>query len=376
MPSFSLRPAITVLGACLLVSLPATPAFADEAPTDAASPIIPNNTANTVVNADAAVAAGTVVETALPSNFFTATPVDALFNDINRQVGQQVADANAQLKAATEQFNAQFGTQVVAPSIQAPVLPVAEPAKLNGPDYTWTTDPHAQLMAMKPGAVLHRVEGSMFHAPDIPQESLDAEAQGYSLYGPGTPIYVGEKGFCTLAFAGYDAAGNKVGVTAAHCGQVGEKVLSADSYNLGPSGQIVARVPEKDYALIRFDDNAKITGTYNGVHVSEVGGAPLAPGEVVAKHGVATGTTYGVSLSNAEGLNISQLCAMNGDSGAPLLQGSKVVGMVSGGLIPGAPCTTPWQGPLFSPTLSTRIDRVVADLDARQGIGAGFTPAA
>ena len=64
MPSFSLRPAITVLGACLLVSLPTTPAFADEAPADAASPIIPNNTANTVVNTDAAVAAGTVVETA------------------------------------------------------------------------------------------------------------------------------------------------------------------------------------------------------------------------------------------------------------------------------------------------------------------------
>src|SRR5699024_8638077 len=97
-------------------------------------------------------------------------------------------------------------------------------------------------------------------------------------------------------------------------------------------------------------------------------------GEVLCKQGVATGRTCGNVWAADEGVQISQLCAMVGDSGAPVLAGDRMVGMVSGGVLPDQrySCRTPLQGQLFMPTASTNMDTVLADVDARGGVGAGF----
>jgi len=65
---------------------------------------------------------------------------------------------------------------------------------------------------------------------------------------------------------------------------------------------------------------------------------------------------------------------MVGDSGAPVMAGDRMVGLISGGVLSDQrfSCRTPLQGQLFMPTVSTSMDTVLQDLDARGGVGAGF----
>ena len=92
----------------------------------------------------------------------------------------------------------------------------------------------------------------------------------------------------------------------------------------------------------------------------------------MCKTGVATGTTCSISWLRNESTNLNQLCAMRGDSGAPVYIGKRLVGMISGGMVARGECVTPWQGPLHSPTVSTSMPAVVADMNANGGTGAGF----
>lgn len=266
-----------------------------------------------------------------------------------------------------------------APAEVPPPAPESERAQVSDPNYRWRNDTSSKVLAAKPQAdyVLHRVPGSQFDAPRIPDESNFAASRGNSLYGPGTPIYVGDDTMCTLAVAGTDAEGRKVGITAGHCGEVGDEVSSADSWQVGPSGTVAATNGYYDYALVEFGSNAELTRSYNGVNVDELGGG-VAQGDTVCKHGVATGSDCAVTWTANEEVHVSQLCAMNGDSGAPVLRDGRLVGFVSGGSIPlpGAQhlsCRTPLQGPLHAPTTSIDMDAVLGDLERRGGLGAGFT---
>lgn len=246
------------------------------------------------------------------------------------------------------------------------------------PNYHWRNDVAAKAMAgSSADPVLHRVQGSWFDAPDIPAESKAAEERGVSLYGPGTPVFVGDSMVCTLGVAGYDEAGRKVGLTAGHCGNEGDAVISADSWQVGPSGRVVAGNAYHDYSVVEFGDNAEVSNTYNGVTVNSVGGPTPGPGEILCKQGMATGHTCGNTWTANQDVILAQVCAMQGDSGAPVLRGDRMVGMVSGGVLPyyELQCQTPLQGQLFMPTAATNMTGVLADLDANGGPGAGFRPA-
>lgn len=244
------------------------------------------------------------------------------------------------------------------------------------PFYEWRNDDFSKIMAAKPHEdfVLRRVPSSYFDAPRIPHESDVAMTQGKSLYGPGTPLYINDHTICTLAVAGYDAAGRKVGITAGHCGYVGSTVASGDSWQVGPSGTVMAVNPVLDYSVIEFGSNAEVTRSYNGVTVNSVGG-PIAPGAIACKQGVATGYTCGASLYNLEQVNVNHICAMVGDSGAPVLLGDRAVGHITGGLSLTpivVDCVTPLQGALHSPSSATLMDSTLADLNRNGGVGAGF----
>jgi len=238
-------------------------------------------------------------------------------------------------------------------------------------NYVWRTDPVSKVLAGKPMAdkVLHRVPGSFFDAPRTPVESDDAMRRGRALYGPSTPLYVGsEPGkevMCTTTAAGFNDRGEKIAVTAGHCGNVGDAVRSADSWQLGRTGTITHVNRELDYAVITLADNTEVTRSYNGVTVNHLGGAPVKPGGVVCKTGVASGTTCGPTYTDWEARNTNQVCAMQGDSGAPLMVGDRVIGMINGGIW-GPPfnvaCRTPLQGPLHAPTGALRMDAVLGDI--------------
>ncbi|WP_448856367.1 S1 family peptidase [Corynebacterium camporealensis] len=243
----------------------------------------------------------------------------------------------------------------------------------NDPYYQWKNDMFSKVAAGKPEAefILHRVPGSFFDAPRIPDESDVAMTQDNSLYGPGTPLYIGEDSFCTLTVAGNDAEGRKVGLTAAHCGQVGDSVTSADSWQVGPTGTIVDRNEYLDYSVIEFGSQAEVTRSYNGVHANKLGG-DVRPGELTCKRGVATGTTCGMTYVQGQELQANQVCAMQGDSGAPLFSRGRLVGSITGGVIGNFACHSPLQGAVHAPTMATNMDAILADLNRRGGVGAGF----
>ncbi|WP_411709453.1 S1 family peptidase [Corynebacterium sp. LaCa116] len=252
--------------------------------------------------------------------------------------------------------------------------PTFEP-KGTDPNYVWKNDQFSKIAAMKPQAdyVLHRVPGSFYDAPSIPEESNAAMTEGKSLYGPGTPLYIREDTMCTLTAAGTDSQGRKVGITAGHCGDVGDPVSSADSWQVGPTGTVAARNTQLDYSVIEFGSKAEISRSYNGVTANGVGGT-TNPGDVTCKQGVATGRTCGVTFQHDEKITVNQVCAMVGDSGAPVFRNGRIVGTVSRGLVPGLPsCRTPWQGALHNPTVVTNTDAILADLNRREGVGSGFT---
>lgn len=307
-----------------------------------------------------------------------------------RGVGIPVPDVDGSVTRAVDQsllqaVPPQLRSQVLTPALDnaeseentAVPAPEAFPDHPgpDGPNYHWTNDLLSRILAGKPldPVVLHRITGSFFDAPDIPAASRDVEAQGKSLYGPGTPVFIGNGMICTLAVAGYDAQGRKVGITAGHCGTVGDSVTSADSWSVGPSGRVVASNPGQDYAVIEFGDNAQVTRTYNGVTVNSVGGAP-ATGQTVCKSGVGTGTTCGMTWSTQPRVILTQVCAMQGDSGGPVTQGDRLVGTISGGAYDNyaLACHSPLQGPLHMPTVVSRADATMADINASGGPGAGF----
>lgn len=238
-------------------------------------------------------------------------------------------------------------------------------------NYTWRTDPISKTLAGKPMAerVLHRVPGSFFDAPRTPAESDAALQRGHALYGPSTPLYVGsvpgQEVMCTTTVAGYNNRGEKVALTAGHCGNVGDAVRSADAWQLGRTGTITYVNKQLDYAVITLASNTEVTRSYNGVTANHLGGAPIPRGGVVCKTGVASGTTCGYTISDWDTRNTNHVCAMQGDSGAPLMVGDRVIGMVNGGMW--APpfnvsCRTPLQGPLHAPTGSLRMDSALGDM--------------
>ncbi|WP_297851487.1 S1 family peptidase [uncultured Corynebacterium sp.] len=257
-------------------------------------------------------------------------------------------------------------TLVAAPTANAQV----------DPNYKWRNDPVSKVLAGKPFAdrVLHRVPGSWFDAQRANPGAKQAAARGRALYGAGAPIYVGMYGMCTVSAVGTDGAGRKVALTAGHCGNIGDPIVASDSFAAGPTGRIVRKNGALDYAVIELGPRADLTASYNGTTIRSTGGA-VRTGDQLCKNGYASGKTCGMVWVAAGPRHQSQVCAMAGDSGAPLYAGTRLVGLINGSSIPQAAnlsCSTPLQGPIHAPTVSTSIDAIIRDLNSAPGVGNGF----
>ncbi len=214
----------------------------------------------------------------------------------------------------------------------------------------------------------HRIPGHYFTSPGIPQAQRDAAPS--VLAGPSMPIYVGNN-ICTLSVVGYDKAGNKVGITAGHCGGPGAPVVSMDAEKAGQIGTVV-RNGYPDVAVIKFNNKVRLTRSYNNVSIGALGGATPASLQQLCKTGVATGVSCGPMLAISGPFLVSHLCGSIGDSGAPIYVGNRLVGIVNGGMANLPSCTTPLQGPLHAPTAGAAWNVIAADLNAAGGVGAGF----
>ncbi|MEV0710874.1 serine protease [Nocardia aurea] len=185
--------------------------------------------------------------------------------------------------------------------------------------------------------------------------------------GGGSGIVIDQRATCTLTTVGYDAAGRLVGLTAGHCGEPGAAVSAEAAPDQGVVGRFVRTNHELDYAVIAFDpDRISPVNRVGTLSIAGIG-APAQFPNVVCKKGRTTGSTCGVTwgdLAGPESRTWTQLCVLEGDSGAPIVVGSTLVGMVNAYY--GVGC--------FGPEMGTDIHAVVADLNAGSEVGAGFRP--
>jgi streptogrisin B len=154
-----------------------------------------------------------------------------------------------------------------------------------------------------------------------------------ALVSPGDAIY-GSSHRCSLGFNVVDD-GTYYFLTAGHCGKVSRRwwTNASRSTLIGPT--IDYSFPKNDYALVRYDNTS----------LSHPGGFTAANafvGERVTRDGSTTGTHSGTVTAlnvtvryqgggTVSGLIQTTVCAEPGDSGGPLYDGTKALGITSGG---------------------------------------------
>ncbi|HET8682487.1 MAG TPA: S1 family peptidase [Micromonosporaceae bacterium] len=153
------------------------------------------------------------------------------------------------------------------------------------------------------------------------------------LLSGGDAIYGG--GYrCSLGFNAIKG-GTYYFLTAGHCGDVANTWYTNSSHTtlIGPT--IGSSFPGNDYALVRYDN----------LSLSHPGGFTAANafvGESVKRTGSTTGTHSGtvtalnvtvryVGSGTVRGMIQTNVCAEPGDSGGPLYDGSRALGITSGG---------------------------------------------
>jgi streptogrisin B len=153
------------------------------------------------------------------------------------------------------------------------------------------------------------------------------------LLSAGAAIYGGQYR-CSLGFNAVSGS-TYYFLTAGHCGKVAKTWYTNASHTtlIGPT--IAYSFPGNDYALVRYDNTS----------LSHPGGYAVADpfvGESVKRTGSTTGTHSGtvtalnvtvryVGGGTVRGMIQTTVCAEPGDSGGPLYDGTKALGITSGG---------------------------------------------
>ncbi|MEV4236623.1 MULTISPECIES: S1 family peptidase [unclassified Nocardia] len=194
-----------------------------------------------------------------------------------------------------------------------------------------------------------------------------AHAAGPSVLGGGSGIVVNDQGVCTLTTIGHDAAGRLVGITAGHCNDAGNTVTAEANRDAGVVGTFAYSNRDMDYAVIAFDaDKVVPVNRVGNTTITGLGGPAQFP-DVACKEGYTTGQTCGLAYGDLDQTNTwtwTQICVLPGDSGAPVVVGTTLVGMVNGYL----------RVPCLGPELGANIATIIDDINARGGIGSGFHP--
>ena len=126
-------------------------------------------------------------------------------------------------------------------------------------------------------------------------------------------------------------------VTAGHCGNVAPSWYTLSGDYIGPT--VGSSFPGNDYSVVQYAGSVSHEGTVGGQDIISVGNAYV--GEHVCMRGgtsgIHCGTVLGLNATvnyaegTVTGLIQTNICAEPGDSGAPLYDGSKLLGILSGG---------------------------------------------
>ncbi len=193
-----------------------------------------------------------------------------------------------------------------------------------------------------------------------------AAAAPRAVIGGGSGIVVNGHALCTLTTVGHDRGGALIGLTAGHCGNVGNPVVSERNRGAGVIGRFVAKNAKLDYAVIALDPG-KVTPVrrIGGTTITHTG-KPVAFPTIICKEGRTTGNTCGWAYGDvfASQQTWGQLCIAEGDSGGPITVGTTLVGMVNAYLAQAC----------IGPAVGTNMNTILGDLHHRGGPGAGYRP--
>jgi streptogrisin D len=141
---------------------------------------------------------------------------------------------------------------------------------------------------------------------------------------------------CTLG-ANVTRGGALYFVTAGHCGSAASTWYTLSGVLLGSVAG--SSFPGNDYAVVAITGPGKAEGTVGGQDITSAGNATV--GEHVCMRGGVSGVHCGTVLAlNATvdyaegvvyGLIETNICSEPGDSGSPLYDGTKLIGLLSGG---------------------------------------------
>jgi streptogrisin B len=189
------------------------------------------------------------------------------------------------------------------------------------------------------GARLAAVKAAVHRLGDSARLEFATGAFHLDISG-GDAIY-GSKFRCSLGF-NVISGSTHFFLTAGHCGKAEATWWTSANHSTLLGSTTGASFPGKDYAIVRYDASfTNYPGTVAGSHdVSSAANAFV--GESVTRTGSTTGTHTGVvqalnvtvhyqSGGTVRGLIQTTVCAEPGDSGGPLYDGTKALGLTSGG---------------------------------------------
>ncbi|MFT4200873.1 serine protease [Gordonia sp. (in: high G+C Gram-positive bacteria)] len=161
-----------------------------------------------------------------------------------------------------------------------------------------------------------------------------ANAAPATAIGGGSPILIFKGGnsaaACTVTAIGRSANGGRlIGLTAGHCGTPGQRVFSEKYQNRGQIGVITYSAQDLDMAIIEFNGSVVPVRTVKGTTITRIDPRPVQFPTVMCKQGRTTGHTCGVVWASDRKTHFSQMCVIEGDSGAPVTVGRRLVAMVN-----------------------------------------------
>ncbi|MEU2230750.1 MULTISPECIES: S1 family peptidase [Streptomyces] len=124
-------------------------------------------------------------------------------------------------------------------------------------------------------------------------------------------------------------------LTAGHCGNVAKTWYTNSAQSTLIGATVGSSFPGNDYALVRYDNTSlSHSGGYSAAD-AYVGESVKRTGSTTGTHGgTVTGLNATVHYSSGgtvKGLIQTNVCAEPGDSGGPLYDGTKALGITSGG---------------------------------------------
>lgn len=210
--------------------------------------------------------------------------------------------------------------------------------------------------------------------------AVPAQADAPIVVNNGMRIAVGYPnhiGHCTLGPVGYDDAGRKIGITAAHCLDLPAEKLDVnldegimvseaeqgetEYTEIGELRFVSSDRTRNDFMVIEFNDNVVLSANGPGIRVNGIATGPLS---WLTKDGQTTGVTSGPIISKTNGVFDTWVPAFFGDSGGP------VVGFG----------TTKWAGIISraevanAPVKIISASNILGYMLSHNAIGAGFEP--